>query len=124
MSIKVQTKTLITPFNQRLDRSTPKAKTVSIKKKVIVQPKLERFVMRANVSYTTTYEKTNKNRKTKAHHTSYYAGSERQAIDMTVMTIMATSQSKARKQFQQEITDDIVERDHYKKSGGVDEFEK
>ena len=90
-------------------RSTPKPKIVAIKKQIIVQPKLERFFMRANVSYTTTYEKTNKHRKTKALHTSYFARSEKQAIDRT---IMATSQSEARKQFQQEITDDIVERDH------------
>ena len=101
-------------------RSTPKPKIVSIKKQIIVQPKLERFFMRANVSYTTTYEKTNKHRKTKALHTSYFARSERQAIDRT---IMATSQSEARKQFQQEITDDIVERDHYKKSRKVDDFD-
>ena len=101
-------------------RSTPKPKIVSIKKQIIVQPKLERFFMRANVSYTTTYEKTNKHRKTKALHTSYFARSEKQAIDRT---IMATSQSEARKQFQQEITDDIVERDHYKKSRVVDDFD-
>ena len=101
-------------------RSTPKPKIVSIKKQIIVQPKLERFFMRANVSYTTTYEKTNKHRKTKALHTSYFDRSEKQAIDRT---IMATSQSEARKQFQQEIADDIVERDHYKKSRVVDDFD-
>ena len=76
--------------------------------------------MRADVSYTTTYEKTNKNRKTKALHTSYYARSEKQAIDMD---IYATSQAEARIQFENEITGDIVERDHYKKSRKVDAFD-
>ena len=91
-------------------RSTPKPKIISIKKKLIVQPKLERFFMRANVSYTSTYEKMNKSRKTKALHSHYYSRTEHQAIDRT---IMATSQSEARKQFQADITDDIEERDHY-----------
>ena len=65
-------------------RSTPKSKIVSIEKKFIVQPNLERFFMSAKVSHTTTYEKTNKNRKTKALHTSYYARSEHKAIEARI----------------------------------------
>ena len=75
--------------------------------------------MRANVQYSTTYEKMNKNRKTKALHSHYYSRTEHQAIDRT---IMATSQAEARKQFKAEITDDIEERDNYKKSRKVDDF--
>ena len=103
-------------------RSTPKPKAqiVSIKKKIIVQPKLERFFMRAQVSFTSTYEMMNKSRKTKALHSHYYSRTEHQAIDRT---IYATSEAEARKQFQAEITDDIEERDNYKKSRKVDEFD-
>ena len=85
-------------------RSTPKPKIVSIKKKAYIAPKLERFFMRAEVKYSTTYEKMNKNRKTKALHSHYYSRTENQAIDRT---IMATSQAEAKKQFKAEITDDI-----------------
>ena len=106
--------TIKSDIKQPSNRSTPKPKAqiVSIKKKIIVQPKLERFFMRANVSYITSYEKMNKNRKTKALHSHYYSRTEHQAIDRT---IMATSEAEARKQFKSEITDDIEERDHYKK---------
>ena len=76
--------------------------------------------MRANVSYTTSYEKTNKDRKTKALHTHYYSRSEHQAIDMD---IYATSQAQARIKFENEITNDIDERYHYKKSIKVDAFD-
>ena len=53
-------------------RSTPvpKVKVMpSIKKKAIA-PKLERFFMKANLTYSTIYEKTNKHRKIKELHTS------------------------------------------------------
>ena len=39
------------------------------------------------------------------------------------MDIYATSQAEARIQFENEITGDIVERDHYKKSRKVDAFD-
>jgi hypothetical protein len=102
-------------------RSTPmpKTKIISIKKQRTVQPKLECFFMRANGSYTSTYEKMNKSRKTKALHSHYYSRTEHLAIDRTSY---ATSQSEAKNQFQAEITDDIEERDHYKKSRKVDDF--
>jgi hypothetical protein len=114
--------TIKSDIKQPAIRSTPKPKAqiVSIKKKLIVQPKLERFCMRANVSYTSTYEKMNKSRKTKALHSHYYSRTENQAIDRT---IYATSEVEARKQFKAEITDDIEERDHYKKSRKVDDFD-
>jgi hypothetical protein len=86
-------------------RSTPQAKQVSIKKKIIAPPKLQRFFMKANISYTTTYEKTNKSRKTNALHTHYYSRQEHQAIGMPVW---AASEKQARVQFENEITGDIV----------------
>ena len=69
--------------------------------------------MRDQVSFTSTYEKMNKSRKTKALHSHYYSRTEHQAIDIT---IYATSQAEARKQLKSEITDDIEERDNYKKA--------
>ena len=72
----------------------PNAKIISIKKKLIVQPKLERFFMRANVSYTTSYEKMNKNRKTKALHSHYYSRTENQSIDRAMLKPENNSKQK------------------------------
>ena len=68
-------------------RSTPvpKLKVMpSIKKKATIQPKLERFFMKANLTYSTTYEKTNKHRKTKELHTSSYKRIEHQVVELPI----------------------------------------
>ena len=103
-------------------RSTPvpKVKVMpSIKKKAIA-PKLERFFMKANLTYSTIYEKTNKHRKTKELHTSSYKRIEHQVVELPVW---ASSKEDARIKFENEITDDMEERDNYKKFRKVDQFD-
>ena len=96
-------------------RSTtvPKVKVMqSIKKKSTIQPKLERFFMKANLTYSTTYEKANEHSKTKELHTSSYKRIEHQVVELP---IWATSKEDARIKFENEITNDMEERDNYKK---------
>ena len=101
-------------------RSTPQQKA-TIKK--LIPKKLSNFFIRANVRYTTTYERTNKNRKTKLIHTYHHPVIRSQNINET---ISARSQADAQRQFESNISTQVDNHDHEnsssKKSTSIDDI--
>ena len=98
-------------------RSTPAPKPTMKQIKNMVPKKRYEFFVRTNVRTTTTYERTNKNRKTKLMHTYYHKVPNAEYVNKT---IMATSEDDAKKQFEDEIDTSVVSTGFYKANKAVD----
>jgi 5-methylcytosine-specific restriction protein A len=98
-------------------KNITETKQFKIKKGAI---KTQTYFVKAKITFTTTIEKTQLNRKTKQHHSHFWSKTTTEEI---LRPISASSKSAAKQQFANEITDDIEERDNYKKNRSVDNID-
>ncbi len=88
----------------------------------MVPTKLSKWLIRANINATTTYEKTNKSRITKQLHTHYYSVKLEQNINKT---IIASTKAHAQHIFKQDFKNSD-ERDNdynFKKTVQIDDID-